>query len=74
MSDNNKDNDITLEELFGRIEGLIEELEYKDISIEDAFEKYESGMKLLSQCNERLDTIEKKVLSVNASGELKEFE
>ncbi len=63
----------TLEDMFGRIEEIIGSLEDPDIAIEDAFVRYESGMKLLKNCNERIDRIEKKVLAVGGDGELHEL-
>ena len=65
---------ITLEEMFDQIEGIIEELEDRNISIEDAFARYESGMKLLAGCNDKIDVIEKKVLALNSDGTLEDFE
>lgn len=63
----------SLEDTFKMIEDLIEKLEDPGIAIEDAFKEYESGMKLLKGCNEKLDLIEKKVMAVGADGELHEF-
>ena len=45
-----------------------------EISLEDAFLEYEHGMKLLKQCNEAIDRVEKQVLKISESGELCEFE
>lgn len=63
----------TVEELFGKIEEIVSDLSNPEIAIEDAFSKYEAGMELLKQCNEKIDTIEKKVLAIGADGELSEF-
>jgi len=68
-----KDNEISLEEMFGQIETIIEDLEAPSIAIEDAFEKYESGIKLLKSCNDKIDMIEKKVLAISDNGEVDEF-
>lgn len=66
-------DETTLENMFEQIEELIEELEDKEIPIEDAFAKYESGMKLLEKCNDRIDIIEKKVMKLGSDGSLEEF-
>ena len=63
----------SLEDTFKLIEDVIDKLEDPDIAIEDAFKEYESGMKLLKGCNDKLDRIEKKVLAVSENGELNEF-
>lgn len=68
-----KEKEISLEEMFEQIEGIIEELENPEIAIEDAFDKYENGMKLLKGCNDKIDAIEKKVMAITDDGELHEF-
>ena len=63
----------SLEEMFESIEGVIGKLEDPDVPIEDAFAQYENGMKILKECNDKLDRIEKKVLVLSDNGELNEF-
>lgn len=63
----------TLEESFERLEETIERLEDEDISLEDAFLAYSEGMKLLKNCNEQIDRVEKKVLKLAEDGELEEL-
>lgn len=63
----------TLEEMFACLDGLVEELESRDITLEDSFEKYKQGMELLKACNEKIDTVEKKMLVLNDNGETNEF-
>lgn len=63
----------TVEELFDKIEEIVSDLSKPDIAIEEAFTKYESGMELLKLCNDKIDTIEKKVLAIGENGELSEF-
>ena len=43
---------------------IIEKMEEKEVSLEDAFTLYESGMKKIRQCNEKLDLVEKKMLVI----------
>ena len=69
-----KENETTLEEDFETLENLIKELSKDDVNIEEAFSKYEQGLKLLKNCNEKIDTIEKKVQVLTESLELKDFE
>lgn len=69
-----KDNTFPLEEAFEQIEDVIEKLQDNEISLEDAFSEYEHGMRLLKQCNEAIDRVEKQVLKISESGELCEFE
>ena len=64
----------TLEELFEQIDTIVQELENPEIPIEEAFTKYEAGMKLLKGCNDKIDMIEKKVQEIGADGELRNFQ
>ncbi len=64
----------SLEELFEEIEGILDRLEDKEISLEDSFLLYEQGMKKLKACNEKIDQVEKKMLMLNEHGELVNFE
>ena len=63
----------TLEEIFGEMEGLLEALESREISLEDSFEKYKEGMALLKAAGEKIDTVEKDMLVLNDQGEADEF-
>lgn len=63
----------TLEEIFGEMEGLLEALESREISLEDSFEKYKEGMALLEAAGEKIDTVEKAMLVLNDQGEADEF-
>lgn len=65
--------EITLEEAFDQLEQIIGQLENEEITLDQAFQTYKEGMELLRYCNDTLDTVEKKVLKINESGELDEF-
>ena len=72
MAETNEE--MTLDEIFNNINDIIEDLEDNDIEIEQAFAKYETGMKLLAQANGQIDVIEKKVQALNSDGETEDFE
>lgn len=63
----------SLEETFEKLDEMLGELESPEISLEDSFQVYEEGMKLLKQCNDIIDRVEKKVLKLNEGGDLEEF-
>ena len=63
-----------LEELFSRLDQIMETMERRDISLEDSFRNYREGMKLLEQCNAKIDRIEKKILVMNGDGGFDEFQ
>ena len=62
-----------LEENFARLEQVIEQLEAEDATLEESFRAYSAGMKLLKECNDQIDRVEKKVLKLSADGELEEL-
>uniref|UniRef100_UPI0032613E03 exodeoxyribonuclease VII small subunit n=1 Tax=Clostridium sp. NkU-1 TaxID=1095009 RepID=UPI0032613E03 len=43
----------TIEETFGELEELIKKLESGESSLEESFQYYETGMKLVKFCNEK---------------------
>ena len=64
----------TLQEMLKTLDEQIRTLESEDISLEDSFLVYEQGMKLIKECNDKIDRVEKKVLELNADGILQEME
>ena len=56
------------------IEQIIEQLEAKDVSLEDSFQLYQKGMEHIRQCNELMNQVEKKVQMLNSNGEFEDFE
>ncbi len=69
----NREEELSLEEAFARIEEVIAHLEAEEITLEQSFIEYNRGMKLLQHCNETIDRVEKKVLKINEDGGLDEF-
>lgn len=63
----------TLEELFEQLEEVLGALESREITLEDSFSTYAKGMELLKKCNEKIDTVEKKMQLINEEGELSDF-
>ena len=55
---------MSIEETFDMLEDILSKLEDKDTSLEDAFKEYEKGMKLVKECNDSLDKVEKKILLI----------
>jgi exodeoxyribonuclease VII small subunit len=65
--------ELTLEESFSRLDEMLEKLENRELPLEESFRLYQQGMELLAHCNEKIDTVEKKILIMNGDGELDEF-
>ncbi|MDD3222132.1 MAG: exodeoxyribonuclease VII small subunit [Clostridia bacterium] len=55
----------TLETAFEELDDLIEQMEYKETSLEESFKLYTAGMKLIKYCNDSLDKVEKKLIEIN---------
>lgn len=65
--------ELSLEEAFAQIEDVIAHLETEEITLEESFQEYNRGMRLLQHCNSAIDRVEKKVLQINEDGGLDEF-
>ena len=52
---------------------MVARLEGEDITLEESFQLYQKGMNMLKQCNETIDTVEKKVQILDEDGETHEF-
>ena len=62
-----------LEEAFEQLNQIVDKLESPELSLEESFQSYERGMRLLKQCNDTIDRVEKKVQVLNSEGGLDEF-
>ena len=65
--------DKTLEIVFQELDEVVKKLEGDNISLEESFGLYHKGMDLLKVCNEKIDTVEKKMLMLDENGEVHEF-
>ena len=52
---------------------ILKQMEQPEISLEQSFLLYQSGVEKLKECNVMLDTVEKKMQILNAKGELEDF-
>ena len=60
---------ITLEESFEALDGIIENLQSGELTLEESFKKYEEGMKLIKNCNDSIDKVEKKLLVISGEAQ-----
>lgn len=72
-TDGKAQKELTLEEAFARLDELVERLEDRDVPLEESFRIYKEGMDLLKSCNEKIDTVEKKMQQLNEDGEMSDF-
>ena len=53
---------VSLEESFEQLETIIEQMKTGDMTLVDSFKKYEEGMKLIKNCSNSIDRVEKKLI------------
>ncbi len=64
---------VSLEEAFQELDRIIQKMRDREVSLEDSFLLYEQGIQMLKLCNQKIDAVEKKMLLLNAQGELGPF-
>ena len=64
----------SLEEAFQELEAIIEKMQNREVTLEESFSLYEQVIHKLKFCNEKLDRVEKQMLTLNQEGELEIFE
>lgn len=55
----------TLENGLEKLNQIITDMDKNGISLDEAFVKYDEGMKLVKECKEKLDMYDKKLIIVN---------
>ena len=67
-----KKTDINFEKALEELEGIVEDLESGDLSLENSLKSFEKGIKLARQCQEQLSKAELQVQKlIEENGELK---
>ena len=61
--------ELSVEEAFAALEQIVQKMEEDGISLEDSFSCYETGIRLVRYCSERIDRVEKKVQMLRGEGE-----
>lgn len=69
-----KEKEVKFEDKVKELEQIINELESGEIDLEDSIEKYTKAMKLVSECDEKLKSIEEQVNKiVKENGSIEDF-
>lgn len=63
----------TIEETLKELEAIIEKMEDRESSLEDTFAWYEAGMKMVKECSEKIERVEKKIQILSEEGQDGEF-
>lgn len=60
----------TLEQSFEMLEDIIGKLENSDLTLDESFKIYNEGIKLIKNCNQQLDKVEKQIVVLNSGEDL----
>ena len=55
----------TLEQSFEKLEEILERLGQHDISLDESLKVYNEGIKLVRNCSQQLDKVEKQIIILN---------
>ncbi|MBQ5426568.1 MAG: exodeoxyribonuclease VII small subunit [Pseudobutyrivibrio sp.] len=69
-----ENNTKTIEESFEQLEEIISKLESSDVSLDESFALYKSGMDELKKANEKIEQTKKAVMAISKDGGLQVFE
>ena len=61
--------ELSVEEAFAALEQIVQRMEEESISLEDSFNFYETGIRLVRYCSGRIDRVEKQVQMLRGEGE-----
>ena len=67
------EKELKLEEALDRIDALLNQMGDKDVSLEETFRLYQEGMRLLKNCSEQIDRVEKQMIQIDEEGQIHEF-
>lgn len=59
----------SIEDNFEQLEEIISKLESNELSLDEAFKTYETGIKLTLECNKMLDKVEKQIIILKEKSE-----
>lgn len=66
-------SELTLEKAFTRLDELLEQLGNREVSLDESFQAYAEGTRLLKYCNDHLDQVEKRMQVLDEEGGLDEL-
>nr|WP_101878154.1 exodeoxyribonuclease VII small subunit [Lachnoclostridium edouardi] len=64
-----KKDEASIEETFAVLEEILEKMEGDDCSLEESFRQYQTGMKLVKSCHDKIDKVEKQMIVLNGEEE-----
>lgn len=61
--------ELSLEEAFSKIDELTDDMQRDEASLEESFENYKLGMKLIKHCGDKIARVESQLKTLNSSDE-----
>lgn len=61
---------LSLEDTFKQLEDIISRLDNQEITLEESFDLYTEGMKMIKSCNSKIDKVEKKLRVIGEEEEI----
>ena len=65
------DEELSFEQAYARLEGIVERLESGELSLEESVTMYERGQRLAALCNTLLDSAELRIQQIDTDGTLR---
>lgn len=62
------ENKNTIEENFEQLEEILNTMQSEEVTLDKSFELYNQGLKLVQDCNSKIDSIEKKIKIIEEAG------
>ena len=60
--------EVSLEDNFEVLDSIVEQLESGESTLEESFALYQKGMRILKQCSDSIDKVEKKLIVLEEEG------
>lgn len=74
IKEENTFDKLTIEETFDALDEVMDKLSDDSVSLEDSFELYKDGMKMLEHCRKIIDDVEKRVITLSTENGVGEDE
>ena len=55
------ENKKNIEQNFNEVEKIIEAMQKEDVTLDESFKLYNQGLKIIKDCNQQIETIEKQI-------------
>ena len=63
----NKESDLTIEDSFGKLDEIIANMESGKCTLNENFALYKEGLKIVEECQNKLERVEKEIIILDES-------